>query len=638
MVEKEKQSSPTFGNDVASNSKCYEVTDISSIDVTSQSLDLEIKNHFHDPKKNKEIISYCREVPHWEHTYVYSYSELTNASKNQREFYFYFRDCFLNNKLVDIKNNTNYPFILYFDLRNQYKEHQDIELLAKQFKLLNECCPRTKNYTLRSLQQFLRERSSSYSLSIFNGLQTLIDNSILEFSYNLGKRYKSKLDLNEQEVDWLSKFSYTNNHFTQIESCCIATIIQYLQVIKAFDENFKKNATSLKNEISYFEKKIKKLYCKLMGNLYYTGTVFYEQNISIEIEAKLYHTIFQRVENSVRDTFKHSRKVSGNLSIPMPKSDNTINVLIADFENRLGIPVDKLITQLKYKIKEPDYKTQIILNNYNGSRWKREFEELKISFDIAKLKEFTDKLTFIGRVNKKNPNIETIFLRFHEFISQFNVRETSICSMQYYAKYIYYNRKANKFKNKPLTRKVKKLLFETHQQLLEFESIMNILINDLDLKKALSKISKIYILKRKKIIINKKKVKKIEEEDVDTLNLLYKELNKDDEVAIFDHIPKNEKTQICLNKNPQVKPSVNSKLVITENQKSFITKFAHNSFQMSIQDIEIIAVQNGKLKNQFIDEINEIFYDFLNQETLVQEEEDNYVMEKIYYQEILNQI
>ena len=111
------------------------------------------------------------DVPPWSHMYVYSYNDLQYASKLQREFYFEFRRRFLEDEYVDIRGNTNYAFVLYFDMLNEYNNHNDARLIEKQFKLIGEICPKTKSYSLSSLLNILSNRSDSYSEERLQQLQ-----------------------------------------------------------------------------------------------------------------------------------------------------------------------------------------------------------------------------------------------------------------------------------------------------------------------------------------------------------------------------------------------------------------------------------------------------------------------------------
>ncbi|MFN2439000.1 MAG: hypothetical protein ABR503_07355, partial [Chitinophagaceae bacterium] len=84
---------------------------------------------------------YSTGVPYWAHHYVYSYSEINNATTEQKMFYGIFKNSFLNNEYFDLEGNTNYAFILLFDLLNEYENHKDIPGLEKQLQALGQYYP-----------------------------------------------------------------------------------------------------------------------------------------------------------------------------------------------------------------------------------------------------------------------------------------------------------------------------------------------------------------------------------------------------------------------------------------------------------------------------------------------------------------
>ncbi len=250
-------------NSKSQNKKEHKNSDSSIIDVISANFDLNIEQVVLSESLTKP--------PYWGHTYVYSYDEIIHATKAQKEYYILFKKKVLNNEFVDIQGYSNYAFILYFDFLNEYKGHQDIKLLEEQFKLLGQICPKTKNYSLQSLQDELRYRSDSYSV---NKLKDLEEPSYqFEYGYSdynpdlykLGNQYRVKLGLDKQEIRWLNKFYNPSNVFTSIEGCCIAIIIQYVFILKELNKQLKKKETTLVKEVTYFKEKLKSIYTEQYG-------------------------------------------------------------------------------------------------------------------------------------------------------------------------------------------------------------------------------------------------------------------------------------------------------------------------------------------------------------------------------------
>ena len=56
--------------------------------------------------------------------------------------------------------------------------------------------------------------------------------------------------------------------------------------------------------------------------------------------------------------------------------------------------------------------------------------------------------------------------------------------------------------------------------------------------------------------------------------------------------------------------------------------------KMIIPSVKYIAVENGMFKNQLIDSINEACQELLDGEALIEEDNENYIIEESYYNEI----
>lgn len=112
-------------------------------------------NRFELSDQNKYDDGICPAdgVPYWEHTYIYSVADLQRANHLQKQFYHYFRAQFLKERYLDIKDNSNYAFILMFDIADDYKEHKDYDLLKHQLNTLAENYPVVARYINKAITQ-----------------------------------------------------------------------------------------------------------------------------------------------------------------------------------------------------------------------------------------------------------------------------------------------------------------------------------------------------------------------------------------------------------------------------------------------------------------------------------------------------
>ena len=599
---------------MSQNEHEYKSSDQSIIEINAEELDLTVEQE--TPQKENQL-----EPSYWSHSYVYSYDEINYASKAQKKFYVHFREKFINGELVDIQGNTNYAFILYFDLLNEYENHKDIKLLEEQFKLLGQICPKTKSYSLMSLQDLLRRRTDSYSVGKLQNLQEpsyQFEHGYSDYdpdAYKLGKQYKDKLGLNKQEVAWLNKFWNPDNVFISIEGCCIATIKQYLVVLKSINKRLKSDNTSVAKEVDFFKEKIFEY--KEIADSYWG---YYDKSfLKQRVESEIYLTIFKRVENSVREFYGHKRKVGST-----PYYD-----FKGEFETRIGNYVNELVLEHQDKIVLPDIETQIELNAQNVNRWKNDFTDLKTSFQKENKDKFIEGITNLEETNQKNPNIENIFFEASKFIAKYD----NVQSLKYYAKYIYYDLKSKKFDNKELTKTVQKSLFKTEEQINDFRKIISELIETSDIKKALDEIAKIYIPKRKKIKLDKSTIKEVEQKHDGTVELLSEYLETEQEEPKVSEITndENEISVVPTNTNNSI---FISDISIGKIQEELIKKFVSNSLEINQQEVDRFATENGMFKNQLIDSINEACEEYLDGEALIEEDDENYIIEESYYNEI----
>lgn len=594
--------------------------DKSIIDVNTEILNLTIERSM---SKSEGLI----EPPYWEHSYIYTYGEINLATKAQKEYYYYFKNKVLNNEFVDICGYTNYAFILYFDFLNEYGNHRDIILLKKQFRLVGQICPATKSYSLRSLQNELRKRSDFDEI-----LMRLNDigesNSHLDYDYShynpdkykLGHRYKKKLELDKQEVRWLNKFYNPINVFTSIEKCCIATIKQYIFIVKELNKQLIKKGTTLAKEVAFFKEELNRFYT----NRYNSELGYYDASyISSAAESDVYLTIFKRVENSVRESFGHKRKISGDF----PYADKSLS---EEFEIKFGNLLNELIIAFIDDIEEPNIETQIELNTQNVNRWRIEFNTLKGSFEIEDKTKFINGILLIEETNQKNPNIENIFFETSKFIAKYD----KIQSLKYYAKYIYYNLKSNKFKNKKLTKTVRESLFKTDEQLSDYNNILAELIRTSDIQKALNDIAYIYLPERKKIKLDKSVIKDVELKHEGTVRLLSEYLETDKKETDYSDTKNEEIVKSFIPTNITNSIFI-SQIIIGKIQEELITKIVANSFEIHQNEVDEFATKNGLFKNQLIDSINEACAEYLQGEVLIEEDNENYVIEESYYKEIV---
>ena len=178
-------------------------------------------------------------VPFWRSTYMYAdnspftismtYEEiLNNATSEQVSFYFHFKESFYNKIFFDVEGNTNYLYILYFEIIN------DFEISKLKF-LIN-----LKNHYYQHLGKiidlfikdfFIRENKFDEALDLI---------------------IKSELGFNSQDIDlFIKKISHLSLSPELLFKILSNTTDRY------DEETTRKLMLNLKLEIPKYEKKIK---------------------------------------------------------------------------------------------------------------------------------------------------------------------------------------------------------------------------------------------------------------------------------------------------------------------------------------------------------------------------------------------
>lgn len=573
------------------------LSDDSIIDVTNE-------HYFIKEENTLDLVK----VPHWEHKYIYYFSEIVRASNEQKHFYSIFKNNFLNGKYLDLEGNTNYAFILLFDLLNEYEIHKDIYKLENLTNTLGQYYPKTKPYAISFLKQ--KSKNANYSSIEKENIYSY------EEYWKLGNNYKDKLNLNQEEVELLNKIYSPSNNFFNLEYCRLEILKLYISLISELKNKYNQEGTTIEAQFLSVANVIAK-----RQNLNHSYT--YGINSIIN---EFYSHIFKYCENTVREVYGHKRK----LSVDTYYTDKEVK---EDFETKIISKVSELLPLLISKVALPDEATEIELYSQNTNRWKIKFEELTRDYN-ENSNEFIDSIYSLASLNEKNASIENIFFEASKFISKYNKES----ALTFYIYYLHCDLKSDTFNYKQLTKTIQKSLFNSNEQLHDFEKIIIELIKDKDLDKALESVSKIYKVKRKKIQLNTASIKEVQQQHSTTVELLNEYLNddfEDENNTIKSQEINSEEIQIKITqKNEEVhQSSFISELTFTAIHTTALELFAKSNFSVSQSEFEVFAKSKGVFKNQLIESINDTCYEFLD-DVLIDDEDDYYTINTNYFQRI----
>jgi hypothetical protein len=556
-------------------------------------------------------------VPYWPHQYVYSYSEINHASYEQRRFYFHFKEKFLNGECLDLNENTNYAFILLFDLLNDYNRREDIEKLETLLKTLGLHYPKTKSYGMR----FLIERMNK--IGLHDDASRITDE---EYNYwKLGIKYRDKLNMTPNQSKLLNNINYSANNFNRIDFCAKEIVKLYLSLIDELKIKYIQEGTTLDVEFESVAVLIAKQKYDYPKNLNTTKRYLVDGTI-----CELHSNIFKYCENAVREFYGHKRKISIDVGYKVKTKKL--------YETKIISTVRELLPRLVLKTAPPNKATEIELNTLNTSRWKTRFETLTKNY-ADNPKGFVDDIISLGNLNKNNPSIELIFFEASKFIARYD----NVSALSLYMHYLHHDLKSSTFDNRQLTKTVQKSLFKNNEQLRDFEEIVSELLQNGDLKKALRDVSQIYAPKRKKIQLDTNSVEKVQQQHSGTVELLNEYLQDEYEDGngtiktreINSDEIEMEITRKTTNATSAISPYISSISFLPEHI-SVLTLFAKNNLSIQQGEIEILAKSKGLFKNQIIESINDVCFEVLDDNLIEEEDSEYYTINYEYYQTILS--
>lgn len=610
------QIAPLYQNDFEEHSGINNA-DNSIIDVTDQVENLPIQPKIMESNNNENNSTPNNMVPYWKHMYVYSFNDLHHADSSQRSFYYQFKSYFLEQNYLDLCGNSNYAFILMFDLlENDFIANQNLNILEHMIFCLIEHYPLTKPYALRNLIRLLQENSSDENIQRVKARlgdeYYRWDGGYYYTRVKLGNKFKDKLKLSDSEVRLLNKNFEAFNVFLQIEFCYIAVVKFYLIVVEQISEHFTKNGSSLEEEF------------RIIADIdYHNGQEHfgsYEKSVESTVDY-LYTYIMFFCEVEVRAFYGYNRKLQKYFGFYSKTEEAIIE--------RIEPAINMAVSTQRRKIMEPDEATTIILNLKCPARWKITFSEIAASIDANTINDYYLKVMKLVELNKSDKKvIQNIYFEAFKKAVKFN----SKVAIKIYFLYLDSTDKLN-FKQIP--KSIQKSLFTNQNQLNEFEKFKNEFLLNHNLDSAINSIPDIYTVQRKKINLDKLMLDEIHKQHSNTVALLNEYL-KDEESS--ENEVNNPIKDIVYEITNDVE--VRTQIIVESNdsdlspvQYKLIELFANNDFVISVDALDKFAINNGVFRSSLIDGINERYYDLLD-DILIEQLDDIFSINQNYYNRI----
>lgn len=557
-------------------------------------------------------------APYWPHRYVYSFSDLNTANEEQRKFYNLFRTEFLKGNFLFLNGNSNYSFILMFDLLNEFAAHRDFQKIEKQLEDLGNNYPITKSYCVSFLIQTLENYNMDDQAQEYRE-----KNNVYDYDYwKLGKRYKKILDLSTEQENILNKIWFQNNVFTEIEFCKLEVLKQFLRANEHLQKNFASVDNSFDNLIDELTDLIVRKYYR-----YRKGSQNYKYSFE-NVQGHIYAHILKLSENNVRESYSNKRKLTAEFNYSSPE-------IYDIYFEKVVSKLDVFFSEDQKHITFPDLETEKRLNECNTTRWKSKFDQIVAKYSDAK--DLEQQIVRLADENVKNPSVENIFFEASKYMAKID----KVCALRFYIYYIDKDLRSAKFDNKQMNKTIQKSLFKNNEQLNDFEQILSDFITNKDLGTTLEKVYSIYLPKRKKIFIDKDTIEEVKKQHSGTVDLLNEYLQdeyEDDNIVITSEGIAN-KDEVLINIIPKNHEPLHSKYLneisLTEVQKGVLGVFEKNSFNISHSDLEEYLKDQNLLMSSTVDAVNEVCFDVLD-DVLIEEDDDYFTINTDYYKKLLN--
>lgn len=464
--------------------------------------------------------------------------------------------------------------------------------------------------------------SGNADVPIHYGADLSVDGQITRESdpedWKTGKKYSRKLNLTAEQVAVMDKLWFTTNVFNEIEYCRIQILKQFLRAL----EFLKNNCVPVNRAYASVIEELSEIIVCLQYN-YKKDSLNYQYTYD-SVQGEILNHILKLCENSVREAYGIKRKINTDFPYANPDIQHQYN-------RKIVSKLEVFLTENQNQILDADYKTNIILNENNTSRWKTKFDEIK--GDYSNPAAFEREIFRLSDVNVKNPSVDLIFFEASKFVA----RHDKNCALRLYIHYLDKDMNSPKLDRKQLTKSIQKSLFSTTEQIHDFERILSTFIRDRNLEEAIEKVNQLYLPKRKKIVIDPDAVEDVKRQHSGTVALLEEYLNDEPESGKAEDPAGDEELTINIaqtNEEPQIM-KYREELNLTDVHQEVLNLFEKQSFNIPQNEMSTFLRSKNLFMGAVIDSVNDLCYETLD-DILIEEEDDYFTMNTDYYKKLLN--
>ena len=252
-------------------------------------------------------------------------------------------------------------------------------------------------------------------------------------------------------------------------------------------------------------------------------------------------------------------------------------------------------------------KEEEILFLWDKKRAEQIYKNILNDFEPKNPLDFYEK---VCRLTSFYPNIYLTSIRNIYYRSyNFMVLHHKEISLKFYLHYL----SVPTTQHKEIATRNAKRLFTDETQKKEFDAICKkCKKQNSDIDKIFALLDEMLIPKRKKITLNVESILKEKEKHSKVTQLLGEYLDEEEPIEI---VP--EKVEITGN----------------DDKKELFELFISHSFRLNQQEVNIFAQSKNLFKDQFIESINDAYYEEFD-DLLIEEEGEEYILNKEYYEQI----
>ncbi|WP_462265714.1 tellurite resistance TerB C-terminal domain-containing protein [Mucilaginibacter sp.] len=546
------------------------------------------------------IYTETKVVPIWPHRYVYSADELREANPAQKAFYEEYKAEFYNGRHLDLQGNTNYGFILFFELLDDYRRHQNLQLLERRLHDLEISCPRTCSYAKSNLVQLMRAAGNHDDA-------TRIENAQAN-PWHWRERYIRELNLSKVDAQLLNSIWISGNAFVNIEFCAKELIKLYVSAMKVLAKSFQEQQTSKRTAFEFIGDLIAR-----KQNHYRTGSPNYKYTVE-HSESTLSEYILRYCESELRVHLGHNRKM--NINGYLDHSE-----VILAIREKIIAPIATRMPELLQDVAKPNEAVEVALNAITPTRWKNRLFLTAEHYAQIGLEKFKEEVDHQLRLNVQNSSLDIIFQDVVKFLAQHDKSS----SLQYYLRYSHYCFGIKNADPKSMPKNLQKVLFKTEMDIQRFDELVTKVKTGGKLAHLLAEAAIFYAPVRKKITLNTTLINQVEHQYTGTVELLNEYLQDEEPVS---------GPVVSIHTIGPINSTTNYALTLTTGQSGLIELFKAHDFALEAAAIDTYCQDVGLMRSALVNDINEHCYELLD-DPLIEEQDQQYTINPYYYQQLL---